>query len=187
MMTGRVPIVDETSALVNLGALMVGLYHKKMSGEGTKIETSLLGSSIRLMGWCMTRVIFTDEDLARGRVHVSGGALPSLGGSFNDKNGRGFTIQMGGEALWQKGMAAVGFSKRLSEVGCAELAEVAKSEEKIRLFQETLDKLFATDTRERWVKTLRDCDIVCTPINTLLEASKDPDVIVTCPPKNSPH
>ena len=27
------------------------------------------------------------------------------------------------------------------------------------------------------VKALRDCDIICAPINTVLEASRDPDVI----------
>jgi Predicted acyl-CoA transferases/carnitine dehydratase len=40
-----------------------------------------------------------------------------------------------------------------------------------------MDKLFATDTREHWVKKLRDLDIMCAPINTVLEASRDPDVI----------
>ena len=57
------------------------------------------------------------------------------------------------------------------------LGEVVKSEEKTQLFLDTMDKLFATDTREHWVKALRDADIVCAPINTVLEASKDPDVI----------
>ena len=40
-----------------------------------------------------------------------------------------------------------------------------------------MDKLFATETREYWVKRFRELDIICAPINTLLEASKDPDVI----------
>ena len=177
MMTGQHSVADETSAMVNFSALMVGLYHKKMTGEGQKIETSLLGSMIRLMGYSMTRVLFTNEDLPRGRARVFGGVEPGVAGSFNDKNGRGFAIQIVGEEAWQKGMAAVGFSKRLAEVGCAKLSEVAESEEKTQLFLETMDKLFATDTRENWVKKLRDVGIICAPINTLLEASRDPDVI----------
>ena len=35
MMTGQHAVADETGALVNFGAVMVGLYHKKMTGEGT--------------------------------------------------------------------------------------------------------------------------------------------------------
>ena len=40
-----------------------------------------------------------------------------------------------------------------------------------------MDILFATDSREHWIKTLGDCSIDCAPINTVLEASRDPDVI----------
>jgi crotonobetainyl-CoA:carnitine CoA-transferase CaiB-like acyl-CoA transferase len=41
----------------------------------------------------------------------------------------------------------------------------------------TLDALFATDSRDKWVEILRQADIVSAPINTLLEASTDPDVL----------
>ena len=41
----------------------------------------------------------------------------------------------------------------------------------------TLDELFATGPRDKWVDILREADIVSAPINTLLEASNDPDVV----------
>jgi crotonobetainyl-CoA:carnitine CoA-transferase CaiB-like acyl-CoA transferase len=40
-----------------------------------------------------------------------------------------------------------------------------------------LDELFATGLRDDWVARLRSADIVSAPINTLLEASNDPDVL----------
>jgi crotonobetainyl-CoA:carnitine CoA-transferase CaiB-like acyl-CoA transferase len=40
-----------------------------------------------------------------------------------------------------------------------------------------LDELFATGPRDDWVERLRGADIVAAPINTLLEASNDPDVV----------
>jgi len=40
-----------------------------------------------------------------------------------------------------------------------------------------LDELFATGSRDDWVAKLRAADIVAAPINTLLEASSDPDVV----------
>ena len=40
-----------------------------------------------------------------------------------------------------------------------------------------LDELFATGSRDDWVAKLRGADIVAAPINTLLEASNDPDVL----------
>ena len=40
-----------------------------------------------------------------------------------------------------------------------------------------LDTLFATGSRDVWVAALRGADIVAAPINTLLEAADDPDVL----------
>ncbi len=67
--------------------------------------------------------------------------------------------------------------KILAEVGCSELRVVARSDEKRKILLDTMDKLFATDTREHWLEILRGADIVSPPINTLLEASRDADVI----------
>ena len=178
MMTAQHSVADETAAMINFQAAMVGLYHKRMTGEGQKIETSLLGSMIRLMGHSMTRVLMTGQDMTRMRARVFGGAVPGIVASFNDKDGKPFMIQMvSGEELWQKGMAAAGFDKELTKVGCTKLGDIARSKEKTMLFLDTMDRLFATNTRERWLKILRGADIISAPINTLLEASKDPDVI----------
>ncbi len=177
IMTGQVAVADETAAFINFQAAMVGLYHKKMTGEGQRIETSLLGGQIRLMGFSMTRVLMSGKELPRRRARVLAGATPNITASFNDKNGKPFMIQIVGEELWQKGIKAAGFDKILADAGCAKLGEIAESEEKAKVFLDTMDKLFATNTREHWLKILRGVDIVSAPINTLLEASDDPDVI----------
>jgi len=126
MMVGRHSVADETAASENFGAVMVGLYHQKMTGEGQKIETSLLGSQIRLMGHSMTRVAMASRDMARDQDRVSGGA-PFIGGTYYDKNGKGFTMHIIGEERWQKGMAACGFDKKLAEDGFAKLGGVVGS------------------------------------------------------------
>jgi crotonobetainyl-CoA:carnitine CoA-transferase CaiB-like acyl-CoA transferase len=177
MTTGQVAVGDETAAFINFQAAMVGLYHKKMTGEGQKIETSLLGGQIRLMGFSMTRVLITGKEMGRGRARVLGGAAPNVTASFSDKDGKPFMIQVFGEDRWQKGMVAAGFYKKLAEVGCAKLGDIADSKEKTKLFLDTMDRLFATKTREEWLKLLRAVDVISAPINTLLEASGDPDVI----------
>jgi len=176
MMTGQHSVADETAASTNFGAVLVGLYHQKMTGEGQKIETSLLGGQIRLMGHSMTRVAMAGKDLPRGQARVGGGA-PFTGGTFYDKNGKGFSIHIIGEERWQKSMSATGFDKRLAEVGCTKLGDVVESEEKTKVLRDTMGKLFATNTREHWLKILRGLDIISAPFNTLFEASQDPDVI----------
>ncbi len=177
MITGQHSVADETAAFINFQAAMVGLYHKRMTGEGQRIETSLLGGQIRLMGYSMTRVLMSGEEIKRSRVRVLGGATPSITACFNDKDGKPFMIQVLGEEPWQKGWVAAGFDKMLADIGCAKLGDVTESKEKAKLFLDTMDRLFAANTREHWLKILRGADIVSAPINTLLEASQDPDVI----------
>jgi crotonobetainyl-CoA:carnitine CoA-transferase CaiB-like acyl-CoA transferase len=176
MMTGVHSVADETAAFIGFQAAMVGLYHKRMTGEGQKIDTSLLGGQIRLMGNAMTRVMVSGKDLERGRARALGGGRAGLICSFGDKNGKRFQIQMSGEELWQRAMAACRFSEELAKAGCAKLGEVNTEEDK-KLFLNTMDRLFATDTREHWLEILRGVDVVSAPINTLLEASRDADVV----------
>ena len=175
--TGQVAIADETSANYNLQAILAALYHKAKTGEGQKIETSLVGGQIRLMGFSMTNVCWGYPENSRDRCRLMSGRAPAITASFYDKDGRPFVAQVVGEDRWQKGMDAAGFGKMLEEAGCASLGEVANDPAKKDVFLKTMDKLFATDAREHWIEILRAADVVCAPINTLKEASEDPDVI----------
>jgi crotonobetainyl-CoA:carnitine CoA-transferase CaiB-like acyl-CoA transferase len=177
MTTGQVAVGDETAAFHNFQAIMVGLYHKLKTGEGQLIETSLFGSQIRLMGFFMTQVLVTGKQMPRSRVRMVVGTAPNMTASFNDKNEKPFMLQLVGEERWRKGIEAAGFAKALDEVGCGSLVEVANSPETKKTFLETMDRLFATDTRDHWVKILREADIFSAPINTLAEAGADPDAI----------
>ncbi len=177
MVTGQVAVADETAAFINFQAALVGLYHKRMTGEGQKIETSLLGGQIRLMGFTLAYYLLTGKQPPRGRGRFQPGAAPVITASFTGKDGEPFMIQVIGEERWQKTIVAAGFEKALADVGCAKLKDMTNSKEKQKAFFDVLDRIFATNTREHWLKTLRGQDIITAPINTLAEASVDPDVI----------
>ena len=148
-----------------------------MTGIGQKIDTSLLGGQIRLMGWTLTTSMWKEKNPVIGQARITGTAeRPGIGASFNDINGKPFALQMRGEK-WEKAMTALGFYTKLEERGLADLGVAVTSEEKRELMLKTLDELFATDTRDKWIDILRKTDIVSAPINTLLEASNDPDVL----------
>src|SRR5260221_13390003 len=74
-------------------------------------------------------------------------------------------------------MTALGFYESLEKAGFGDLGSVIESEERRASLLRMLDELFATGSRDDWVAKLRGADIVAAPINTLLEASNDPDVI----------
>ena len=40
-----------------------------------------------------------------------------------------------------------------------------------------MGRLFTTNTRDHWLAILRDAGMVCAPVNTLLEAADDPNIV----------
>jgi crotonobetainyl-CoA:carnitine CoA-transferase CaiB-like acyl-CoA transferase len=99
-----------------------------------------------------------------------------LSASFNDRDGKPLVFQLSGRQ-WKTAMTALGFYPVLEQAGFADLGVIVASEEQRTTLLRTLDDLFATGQRDDWVARLRAADIVSAPINTLLEASNDPDVV----------
>ena len=110
-------------------------------------------------------------------MRMFAGKAPNMTASFSDRDSKPFMIQVVGEERWRKGLEATGFAKVLDEIGCSKLGDIAASEDTKKTFLDTMDKLFATDTREHWLKLLRGADVISAPLNTLAEAAADPDVI----------
>ena len=175
--TGIVSVADETCAILAFGGLMAALYCAKTTGIGQKVETSLLGGQIRLMGWTLTTAMWKDENPITGQARIMGTAeRPAISACFNDRDGKPFVFQMGGQ-VWKKTMAALGFDADMTAKGFDDLGVAVTSAEKREAMLKTLDALFATDSRDKWVEIMRQADIVSAPVNTLLEASNDPDVL----------
>jgi crotonobetainyl-CoA:carnitine CoA-transferase CaiB-like acyl-CoA transferase len=175
--TGIVSVADETCAILAFGGIMAGLYCAKTTGVGQKIDTSLLGGQIRLMGWTLTTTMWKGENPVTGQARITGTAeRPAISASFNDNHGKPFVFQMGGKD-WQKAMTALGFYAEMQAKGFDDLGVAVTSAAQREAMLKTLDALFATDSRDKWVEALRKADIVSAPINTLLEASHDPDVL----------
>lgn len=176
MRTGIVSVADESCALLAFGGLLAALHCARTTGVGQKVETSLVAGVVRLMGWTLTTTMW------RGRNPITGTRIngtrerPGIAASVNDADGRPLVFQLG-HRDWKRAMEALGFYEVLKERGADDLGLALVSEEKKELILSTLAELFATGSRDRWVELLRAADIVSAPINTLLEASNDPDVL----------
>ena len=86
-------------------------------------------------------------------------------------------FQLTGPENWHDAMEGLGFAERIKAAGFENLGVIIDNDEKRIELLALLDNLFATGTRDEWVAKLRGSDIVSAPINTLLEASNDPDVL----------
>ena len=176
--TGIVSVADETCAILAFGGALAALTHARATGVGQKVDCSLLGGQIRLMGWTLTTAMWRNRNPVTGQARITGTPeRPGLSASFNDRDGKPLVFQLNGERPWKTAMTALGFYERLEREGFGALGVVVSSEAQRSALLSLLDELFATGPRQDWVARLRGADIVSAPINTLLEASNDPDVV----------
>ena len=176
--TGIVSVADETCAILAFGGALAALTHARATGVGQKVDCSLLGGQIRLMGWTLTTAMWRDKNPVTGQARITGTPdRPGMSASFNDRDGKPLVFQLNGNRVWRSAMTALGFFPALEAAGYGDLGVIIDSDDKRSALLRVLDGLFATGPRDDWVARLRGADIVAAPINTLLEASNDPDVI----------
>ena len=176
--TGIVSVADETCAILAFGGALAALTYARATGIGQKVDCSLLGGQIRLMGWTLTTAMWRNRDPVTGQARVTGtAARPGLSASFNDRDGKPLVFQLNGARPWRAAMTALGFFDTLEKAGFGDLGVIIASDDRRVALLKLLDELFATGNRDDWVARLRGADIVAAPINTLLEASNDPDVL----------
>src|SRR5437868_8252095 len=176
--TGIVSVADETCAILAFGGALAALTYARTTGIGQQVDCSLLGGQIRLMGWTLTTAMWRNQNPVTGQARVTGTPQrPGLSASFNDREGKPLVFQLNGGRKWHDAMTALGFYERLEKAGFGDLGVIVSSQEQRASLLRMLDELFATGPRDDWVARLRGADIVAAPINTLLEASNDPDVL----------
>ena len=175
--TGVVSVADETCAILAFGGALAALTHARTTGVGQKVDCSLLGGQIRLMGWTLTTAMWRNRDPVTGQARVAGTReKPAMSASFSDRDGRPFVMQLARDD-WKQAMIALGFYETMDQAGFGHLGVAMESDEVREALLKKLGELFATGSREEWVARLREGDIVSAPINTMLEAVNDPDVI----------
>src|SRR5918994_5206392 len=103
--TGVVSVADETCAILAFGGALAALNHARTTGVGQKVDCSLLGGQIRLMGWTLTTTMWRDRDPVTGQARVTGTPeRPGMSASFNDVNGKPLVFQLNGKGKWQTAM-----------------------------------------------------------------------------------
>ena len=68
MRTGIASVADESTAMLAFGGALAALTHARTTGVGQKIELSLLGSLVRLMGWTFTTTMWRNQNPVTGSL-----------------------------------------------------------------------------------------------------------------------
>src|SRR5256885_6056643 len=155
MRTGIASVADETCAILAFGGAHAALTHARASGVGQKVELSLLGSIVRLLGWTFTTTLWRGTDPVTGQARVPRTReRPAMSASFNDRDGKPMVFQLARDQ-WKEAMIGLGFYEEVEKSGFSHLGEAMDSAEKRAELLAVLDRLFATNTRDHWVARLR--------------------------------
>ena len=131
--TGVVSVADETCAILAFGGMLAALHCARTQGIGQKVECSLLGGQIRLMGWTLTTAMWRNRNPVTGQARITGTPeRPGMSASFNDIDGKPLVFQLNGAPKWKAAMSALGFYDTLVEAGFGDLGVVTTSDEQAR-------------------------------------------------------
>ena len=173
--TGVASVADESCAILTFGGILAAYINAQKTGKGQKLETSLVGSAFRLLGWTMTTAMWSNGPPITGARINGTRERPGIAACFNDINGKPFALQLDPDD-WQEAMRALNFFDILTENGLIDLGLAFESEINKTEILDKLAELFSTDTRDNWISVLRKADMISTHVNTMLEASNDPNI-----------
>jgi len=90
-----VSIADESCAILTFGGILAAVISAQKTGKGQKVETSLLGAQVRMMGWTLTTTMWRDKNPVTGQARINGTAQrPAMSASFEDRDGKPFVFQL---------------------------------------------------------------------------------------------
>ena len=173
--TGVASVADESCAILTFGGILAAYINAQKTGKGQKLETSLVGSAFRLLGWTMTTAMWSNKPPITGARINGTRERPGIAACFNDIDGKPFALQLDPDA-WEKAMKALNFFDVLEKENLIDLGQAFESDEKKTIILNKLAELFSTQKRDNWISILRDADMISTHVNTMLEASDDPNI-----------
>ncbi len=173
--TGVASVADESCAILTFGGILAAYINAQKTGKGQKLETSLVGSAFRLLGWTMTTAMWSNRPPITGARINGTRERPGIAACFNDVDGKPFALQLDPDD-WRKAMKELNFFDVLQKDNLIDLGLAFESDEKKSQILSKLAELFSTNKRDHWITILRNADMISTHVNTMLEASNDPNL-----------
>ena len=173
--TGVASVADESCAILTFGGILAAYINAQKTGKGQKLETSLVGSAFRLLGWTMTTAMWSNKPPITGARINGTRERPGIAACFNDIDGKPFALQLDPDD-WKEAMKELNFFDVLEKDNLIDLGLAFESDERKTEILNKLAELFSTNKRDHWISILRNADMISTHVNTMLEASNDPNL-----------
>jgi crotonobetainyl-CoA:carnitine CoA-transferase CaiB-like acyl-CoA transferase len=163
---------DEIGGLMCAWGVTAALYAREKTGKGQVVDTSLMGSTIAMLGLIMEAPAVLGQEFPR-EVRVNAGN--PLYNHYRCKDDTWIVIaHLQPDLYWKKICKAVGIEDLQDDPRFGTVEGRGKhARELVAIF----DERFATKTRDEWMKILKEEGCICTPIQSPMEVSRDPQAM----------
>lgn len=165
---------DIIGATVAVVGIIAALQAKQRTGEGQKVDVSLLGSLLQTEATQLSALLIANTEYPK-RSRVTMGNV--LYNHYRCADGRWISLtMMQPDRYWSNFCKAVGL-ENLEKDPRFENLEV-RAQNAVECIQ-ILDEVFATKTRDEWIKHFEETevDLVYAPVQSIHEVITDPQVL----------
>jgi crotonobetainyl-CoA:carnitine CoA-transferase CaiB-like acyl-CoA transferase len=160
---------DHLTGMYACYGVLAALMHRMITGEGQKVETSLLRASVSFIAENAARYFETGHVPRRKHRTTTAGVF-----AFVDRDGQPFILHLSSpDKFWNALFRVVGKPEWIDD-------ERFNNRKGRIANYDTLSKemqaVFACGQRDAWLKELIENDVPAAPLNTLDEVFKDPQV-----------
>jgi crotonobetainyl-CoA:carnitine CoA-transferase CaiB-like acyl-CoA transferase len=166
------PIVDLYSGVLTAFAIALALFHRERTGEGQRVETSLLDAALDLQVQELNVAMNLDTDIERSEEGISNVLTPAPYGIYESADGHVAIGSFGWSGEGLGGLADVLDVPTLAEYN---LEDLWSERDGIKRAIETGTRARPTDDL---LETLRDAGLWCAPVRDYDEVLADPQLEV---------
>ncbi|HEY2988172.1 MAG TPA: CaiB/BaiF CoA-transferase family protein [Candidatus Binatia bacterium] len=160
---------DHLTGIYACYGILGALVNRLLTGEGQRVETSLLRATVSFTSENAVRFFETGHVPRRATRVRTAGVF-----AFVDRDGLPFVIHLSSpEKFWRGLLEVVGKPEWAQE---PLFRDRKGRQENHDLLSEKLQTVFRTGRREDWLRQLQEHDVPAAPLNTMDEVFKDPQV-----------
>jgi crotonobetainyl-CoA:carnitine CoA-transferase CaiB-like acyl-CoA transferase len=162
------PIADLTTGAWAAMGVIAALYHRAVTGQGQRVETSLTGATLTHLASYLPDHFAGTKFARLGSRHSHLAPYQAFTGS----DGRSFVVAAGTERFWQVTAEITGRPDLISEPRFATNKERIKHRDELASI---LQESFAKKTADEWLESLRRENVPVCPVYTFEDVIADPD------------
>jgi crotonobetainyl-CoA:carnitine CoA-transferase CaiB-like acyl-CoA transferase len=162
-------IADQTGAFQLTCGILLALFHRERTGQGQKVDASLLGGMIALQGWHLAHYLLTGKMALMSSQRTQRSPLFTY---YRAQDGW-FTIAIIDPRQWPALCRIVGLPELESD---PRFAETGPRNEHAAQLIAILDERFAAESRDHWLRLMEAEEIPCGPVQGYQEVADDEQV-----------